>query len=80
MRELFLYSKESCSLCDEMLLQVQTLLHGSVGICHVIKVTGDPELEQRYGARVPVLVGGNEVLCQAYLEEAAVKTYLNLSD
>jgi len=39
-------------------------------------VTGDPELEQLYGARVPVLVGGGRELCQIKLDRDEVKNFL----
>jgi len=76
-QELILYSRENCHLCDEMVSELEDLLKGSDNRYHVIKVNGDPELEQRYGARVPVLVGGNRELCYARLDREKVKSYLN---
>lgn len=42
----------------------------------VLDVDSDPELVARYGANLPVLLHGNEELCQYFLEAAKVRDYL----
>jgi len=76
-RELFLYSRTRCRPCEEMKEQLYELLQGSDCECHVLVVDGDPELEQRYGTRVPVLVAGNRELCQFRMDTAAVLSFLD---
>ena len=79
MHDLYLYGRENCHLCDEMLSELEPLLQATGYKCHTVKVDGDPELEQRYGARVPVLVGsGGRELCQFKLDRKAVTTYISL--
>jgi thioredoxin reductase (NADPH) len=39
-------------------------------------VDSDPELAARYGAHLPVLLHGNEELCQYFLEAAKLRDYL----
>lgn len=57
--------------------QLQQLLQGQEYDCHLVKIDGNIELEQRYGARVPVLVAGNRELCQGKLNHSAVSNFLN---
>lgn len=59
-----------------MLKELKPLLQTSGCQCRLINVTGDPELEQLYGARVPVLVGGDRELSQFKLNQDAVQAYL----
>lgn len=80
MKELFLYGRDNCHLCDEMFEQLQTLLEGTDVKCHVIKIDTDLELERRYGARLPVLVAKNRELCEIQLDVSAVSAYLGITD
>ena len=41
----------------------------------LVDVDTDPGLKQRYGTRIPVLAGGNEVICEARLDEGALDAY-----
>ncbi len=63
-------------MCVEMQGQLQQLLHQYDYNYYVINIDGDPELEHRYGARVPVLVAENNELCQYKLDINAVTAYL----
>jgi glutaredoxin len=59
---LTLYSRPGCHLCDEM----KTLLHRAAVEytfeLREVNITGDPALEQRYGAEIPVLeIDGRKV-------------------
>ena len=70
--ELFLYGKAGCSPCDHFKAALDEL-----GISyHPIGIDTDPELQQRYGARVPVLVAGNTEVCEGRFDDAAVLEYL----
>lgn len=73
--EFFLYSKEECRLCDRFLNDLRSLLGYEGYTCHVIKIDSDPELMQRYGARIPVLVAGGVELCEQILNEEVVLNY-----
>jgi hypothetical protein len=42
----------------------------------VVDVDGDPGLERRHGARVPVLAHGERELCHHFLDRAAVTEFL----
>ena len=70
--EFFLYGKDGCSPCEDFKAAMDER-----GISyHLIGIDGDPELKQRYGARVPVLVAGNIEVCEGIFNEGAVRKYL----
>ena len=43
----------------------------------VIDITGDPELERKYGQRVPVLLADGEFVCAYRLDVERVQGYLS---
>lgn len=43
----------------------------------LVDVDTDPGLKQRYGTRIPVLAAGNEVICEARLDEGALDAYFH---
>ena len=67
--ELFLYSRASCYLCD----QLGEALRRRGLVYHLIDVDTDPELRHRYGARVPVLVADDAELCEGRFDESALE-------
>jgi thioredoxin reductase (NADPH) len=73
---LTVYSRAYCHLCEEMI----EALRGLQGLFPfevvVVDVDSDPELEGRYGEKVPVLAHGDRELCHYRLEAAAVTAYL----
>lgn len=74
---LTVYGRAYCHLCDEMigtLRELQGLFPFEIA---VIDVDGSPELEQRHGEKVPVLMHGGRELCHYRLELAAVTAYLS---
>ena len=73
---LILYSREYCSLCQNMqqaLVPWQTQYGFSVD---VIDVDADPALEARYDELVPVLADGDTEICHWFLDEQALAAYL----
>ena len=74
--ELFLYTAKQCELCLEMQKEVQNLLDDKAVIVHVIDINSDPGLQHRYGARIPVLVGGNQEICEVKLDVLALQSFL----
>ena len=75
--KLTVYSRADCHLCEEMieaLRSLQGLVHFEIA---VIDVDSDPELERRFGEKVPVLMHGARELCHYRLDFAAVTAYLS---
>lgn len=74
--EFVLYSRESCKLCHDFLSQLDSLLLGYHYQCHVLDVDSDSELVHRYGARLPVLVGGGIEICELHFDADAIMEYV----
>ncbi|MDR1162704.1 MAG: glutaredoxin family protein [Candidatus Accumulibacter sp.] len=75
-RTLTLVSRNGCHLCHEMGVALFPLANELNFRVEVLDVDSDPELVARYGANLPVLLHGNEELCQYFLEAAKVRDYL----
>jgi len=73
---LTVYSRSYCRLCEEMIAALQELQGRFRFELRVDDVDGDPELERRYGGKVPVLVHVEQELCHHFLDPAAVTEYL----
>lgn len=75
-----LYGHVYCHLCDDMEAALVALLqeigNGRQFAVDVIDVDEDPELEEHFGERVPVLVADGKELCHYFLDHAAVRAYL----
>lgn len=68
------YSRAECSLCERMLEELAALLGPEVAACvEVVDIEGQPELERRYGSRIPVLMADDEFVCAYRLDAQRVK-------
>ena len=75
-RSLTLYYREACHLCEDMLQQLHEIQQEHPFDLVQIDVDSDPGLRQRFGALVPVLSGGERILCKYYLDPVALQRYL----
>jgi glutaredoxin len=76
--DLTVYVRPGCHLCADMLVLLEELkpeLGFSVRVCDV---DDDATLAERYGTRVPVLVGGTTELCCYFLDVRRLREYLRL--
>lgn len=74
---LTLYGRTYCHLCDDMAALLAPLA-GEYGFAiEVVDVDASPDLEARYGERVPVLVHDGEELCHYFLDSARVRARLS---
>lgn len=76
-RELFLYTRKQCDLCTHMHRELRDILTEDDVIIHLVDIEGDGELIHRYGARIPVLVAGNNEICELKLDRQALDSYLS---
>jgi thiol-disulfide isomerase/thioredoxin len=55
---LTIYSRPGCHLCDEMKAVVEHTVRATAAAARIeeIDITGDPQLEARYGLDIPVLL------------------------
>jgi thiol-disulfide isomerase/thioredoxin len=75
-----LYSRSYCHLCEDMLAALEALAtDGRRFEIAVVDVDADPALVERFDELVPVLFGDlrQPELCHYFLDEAAVRGYLN---
>lgn len=75
-----LYSRSWCHLCEDMLAALQKLAPpGAPFAVDVIDVDANPALVARFDELVPVLYGklDEAELCHYFLDEAAVRAYLD---
>ncbi len=77
-RELIIYGREDCHLCQDMMLALQNLQQQVSFDFKVVDIDSDPELVARYGEKIPVLVSSltNQEICHYFLDPAALDDYL----
>ena len=68
------YSRADCSLCERLLEELAEVLgpEGAVAV-QVVDIDGQPELERRYGTRIPVLMADGEFVCAYRLDVERVR-------
>lgn len=75
---LFLYGKETCHLCHDMWADVQLFAQHNTRTIELLwqDIEDQPELEARYGLRIPVLTTPDEqVICEGRLDAAALRQH-----
>ena len=70
--ELILYSRSSCPLCESMEDELRPFIEKYKIIVKRHYIDNEPELEQRYGSKVPVLTSNEKILCEYFLDPAAL--------
>ena len=71
------YSRADCSLCERMLDELAALLGPEAATAvQVVDIAGQPELERRYGTRIPVLIADGDFVCAYQLDPERVRGYL----
>jgi hypothetical protein len=74
------YSRADCSLCERMLEELGELLGPeAAATVQVVDIEGHPELEKRYGTRIPVLTADGEFVCAYRLDTQRVRACLQMS-
>jgi hypothetical protein len=71
------FSRPECSLCETMLAELAELLAGQLANLHVVDISEDPELERKYGTRIPVLLINGDFVCAYKLDRERVIAYLS---
>jgi len=74
------YTRHGCTLCQEMLEELAEMLGSQAQSVVVRYLDGDPELERKYGQRVPVLLADGEFVCCYRLDRERVRPYLKEAD
>ena len=78
MKRLRVYVRSGCHLCDAMLAELDTSPQQGKFELEVVDILGRPELETRYGSRIPVLcTAGDEEICHYFLDETILTEYFS---
>lgn len=66
---LTLLTRPECGLCEAMLAELQSLSrrHPLPGV-ELLDVDSDPELQRRYGLKIPVLLLDDSLVCSVRLD------------
>ena len=76
-REIVIYTRRDCSLCERMEVGARELLGPEVRV-ELVEIDDDPALLARFGRDVPVLCVDDEVVCKHLLDagrlQAAVRS------
>ena len=75
-KELTLYYREGCHLCDDMAFSLQEMIAGANWTIRRIDIDRDEALRQRFNADVPVLCLGEEMICKHFLDREALDRVL----
>ena len=71
--EFTVYYRAGCSLCDDMLGELEQLRPALGFVYRAIDISGDAALEGRYGEWVPVLMQGEHEVCHYFLDAVALR-------
>lgn len=74
--ELTLYGRRYCHLCEEMEALVGPIAAEFAIAVRYVDVDADPGLDERYGARIPVLALGDTEIAQFRADPSLVREYL----
>lgn len=72
------YSREGCTLCEEMLTELAALLGPAAAQVVVVDIAGNADLEHKYGRRIPVLLADGEFVCSYRLDRERMRQWLTL--
>ena len=70
------YFRQECHLCEEMWQELQQIPGVDSLSVERIEITAQEALERRFGALVPVLTVGDQVLCNYYLDPNSLRPFL----
>ena len=74
--KLTVLSREYCHLCEELITALKQFQGRYSFDIEIVDVDQRPELEDRWGDKVPVLLDGDLEICHYYLDNAAVDARL----
>ncbi len=75
MKELTLFFREGCHLCDDMRRELYPFIQQHHLLLNEIDVDTKEELIKKYNVKVPVLCLGKEEICHHFFDRAMVEKY-----
>jgi glutaredoxin len=79
-RDLTLYSRPGCHLCDEMKKQIAPLVSKFKANLREVNIDSDPVLRQRYNEEVPVLFLGSRKIAKYAVNIEQLRTQLQRAE
>ncbi len=76
MIELTLYSRPGCHLCDQMKATIDRVARTIPLTLRVVDISGNADLEARYGVEIPVLLVDGRKTAKYRIEEADLRRSL----
>lgn len=70
-----MYVRRGCHLCTDMTVALSRLCAELEFSVTEVDIDRAPGLVERYGARVPVLAGGDVELCHYFLDEGRLRAW-----
>ncbi|MCE2539055.1 MAG: glutaredoxin family protein [Acidobacteria bacterium] len=80
MLRLTLYTRPGCHLCDAMKSVVDAIARNEPVTLRQVDITGNGDLERRFGVEIPVLVHDGEVIARVRTTRAALLKSLRKTD
>lgn len=77
MKALTLYSRQGCHLCEEFLEGLLPLIRDRATVT-VVDIDEQTEMRDAYNVRVPVLASGETIVCEAFVDAAAILEWLDV--
>ena len=74
---LSIYTRPDCHLCDDMLNGLKKWQEKYSFDIQLINIDLEQDLTNRYAARIPVLVSGDNEICQYYLDNDSLSVFFN---
>lgn len=71
-----LLGRPGCHLCERMAEELIALGDPRLSFT-VVDVDSDPALARRYGTRIPVLLAGEELLCELRVDPGRLRAWLD---
>jgi thioredoxin reductase (NADPH) len=71
------YSRQDCHLCEDLLDHLRDYVQPELGFTLEVRdIDRHPPWRERYHVRVPVVVVGDEEICEYFLDEVALRRAL----
>lgn len=72
-----IYTRKECCLCHDMLENLKAWQQQFNFEIKLIDIDTDPELTERFAARIPLLAAGEREICQYHFDEEALLSFFN---
>ena len=76
MRNLTIYSRPGCHLCEHAIEQVEPMCHSAGVALRVVDVDADDAWREQYGLRIPVICGSGQELSAGPLDLGRIARWL----